>query len=111
LCGDVLRFGTSVKKRGATSFFRGDATAINPLHACPQWLKRRLHLLVIALLPLLLAATPAATPAPPHVSRVATATVQIIEMESVSAKPAANDTRAPDRQYRQRENMPLVEFF
>lgn len=81
------------------------------IHACGGWLKQRLHLGVIALLPLLLAATPAATPAPPRASHAATASVQIIKLESVSATPAAKDAKLVDRQYRQRETMPLVEFF
>ena len=67
---------------------------------------------MFALLPFLLAAAPMATPAaPPRVSRVATATVQIIKLESVSADADRNSAVPVDRQYRQRDAMPLVEFF
>jgi len=79
---------------------------------CSGWLKPRLHLAVIALLPLLLAATssaPEVTPA--RVSRVATATVEIIRLERVSVQAPSKDTKSSDRQFRQREDMPLVEFF
>jgi uncharacterized membrane protein len=84
-------------------------TLIQP---CRRWLKSRLHLAVIALLPLLLAATssaPEATPA--RVSRVATVTVQIIKLEPVSARVTSKDINSADRQFRQRDEMPLVEFF
>jgi hypothetical protein len=67
---------------------------------------------MIALLPLLLAATssaPGATPA--RVNRAATVTVQIIKLETVSAQGTSKDTKSADRQYRQRDDMPLVEFF
>jgi hypothetical protein len=84
----------------------GQLTFIQP---CPGWLKRRLHLGVFALLPLLLAATPAALP--PRTTRVATATVQIIKMEPVSANADPKDPKPVDRQYRRRDTMPLVEFF
>jgi hypothetical protein len=69
-------------------------------------------LIVIALLPLLLAATPVVPEAmPSRVSRVATATVQIIRLESVSAQVEPKEAKPADRQYRQRDDMPLVEFF
>ena len=82
------------------------------MRPCNIWLKRRLHLAVIALLPLLLAATssaPEVTPA--RVSRVATATVQIIKLEPVSARIDSTDAKSADRQFRRRDKMPLVEFF
>jgi hypothetical protein len=67
---------------------------------------------MIALLPLLLAATPVAPEAAPaRVSRVATATVQIIRLERVSAPADSRSPTSADRQYRQRDAMPLVEFF
>jgi hypothetical protein len=67
---------------------------------------------VIALLPFLLVAAPVSPEAmPSRVSRVATATVQIIKLESVSSKIEPSETRSVDRQYRQRDAMPLVEFF
>ena len=79
---------------------------------CATWLKRRLHLAVIALLPLMLAASPATAPTvPSRVSRVGSATVQIIRAEPVSAKPRVEDIKQRDRQYRQRESMPLVDFY
>ncbi len=79
---------------------------------CATWLKQRLPLMVFALLPLLLAATPATAPTPPaRVSRVGSATVQIIRAEPVSAEPRASDVKQPDRQYRRRDQVPLVEFF
>jgi hypothetical protein len=80
--------------------------------ACATWLKRRYHLAVISLLPLLLAATPATAPnASPRVSRVGTATVQIIRAESVTPKSPEQDRKRRDRQYRKRDNMPLVDFY
>jgi hypothetical protein len=79
---------------------------------CAAWLKQRLPLTVFALLPLLLAATPATAPTPPaRVSRVGTATVQIIRAEPVSAEPRASEVKKPDRQYRRRDEAPLVEFY
>jgi hypothetical protein len=82
------------------------------IDACHGWLKRRLPLFVFALVPLLLAATPVAQNAPsPRVSRVATASVQIIRLEPVSARPETGDDKSSDRQYRQRDNMPLVDFY
>jgi hypothetical protein len=80
--------------------------------ACVTWLKRRYHLAVISLLPLLLAATPATAPnAPPRASRVGTATVQIIRAESAFPKTPEQDRKQRDRQFRQRENMPLIDFY
>jgi hypothetical protein len=80
--------------------------------ACAIWLKRRYHLAVISLLPLLLAASPATAPnASPRVSRVGTATVQIIRAESVMPKSPEQDRKQRDRQYRQRDDMPLVDFY
>jgi hypothetical protein len=79
---------------------------------CRLWLKRRLHFSVIALLPLLLAAASAAPEATPaRVSRVATATVRIIRLEPVSAQAKSKDNKSADRQFRKRDDMPLVEFF
>jgi hypothetical protein len=67
---------------------------------------------VIALLPLLLAAGPVASEAPPsRISRVATATVQIIRLEPVSVQLDSMEAKSADRQYRRRDTMPLVEFF
>jgi hypothetical protein len=63
-----------------------------------------------ALLSLLLAATPLATPLPPA-RRVGVASVEIIQLEPVSVTPATGNARAADRQYRRRDAMPLVEFF
>ena len=84
-------------------------TLIQP---CRGWLKPRLHLAMIALLPLLLAATPAAPEATSaRVSRVATATVQIIRLEQVFTQAPSKDTKSADRQFRKRDDMPLVEFF
>jgi hypothetical protein len=79
---------------------------------CRRWLNQRLPLFVIALLPLLLAATPAAPEATSaRVSRIVTATVQIIRLEPISAQVDSKEVRSADRQYRQRDHMPLVEFF
>jgi hypothetical protein len=87
----------------------GPLTLIQPCH---RWLKRRLPLSVIALLPLLLAAGPVALEATPsRVSRVATATVQIIRLEPVSVQIDSKEAKSADRQYRRRDTMPLVEFF
>lgn len=84
-------------------------TLIQP---CSGWLKPRLHLAMIALLPLLLAATPGAPEATSaRVSRVATTTVQIIRLEPVSARIDSKDAQSADRQFRHRDAMPLVEFF
>jgi hypothetical protein len=67
---------------------------------------------VIALLPLLLAAGPVAPEAtPPRVSRVATATVNIIRLEPVSVQIDSKEAKSADRQYRRRDALPLVEFF
>jgi hypothetical protein len=86
---------------------RGQLTFIQ---SCRGWLKRRLHLGMFAFLPLLLAATPAAPP-PPRAIIVASATVEIIRLEPVSANAEPKDTKPADRQYRRRDTMPLVEFF
>jgi hypothetical protein len=45
------------------------------------------------------------------VSRIATVTVQIIKLETVSVQVTSKDTKSADRQFRQRDEMPLVEFF
>jgi hypothetical protein len=77
--------------------------------ACANWLKRRLPLTVFALLPLLLAASPATAPVPPvRASRIGTA---IIKAEPVSVEPTSSEEKQPDRQYRRRDQIPLVEFF
>jgi hypothetical protein len=63
-------------------------------------------------MPLLLAATPVAPEAAPtRVSRVATATVQIIRLEPVLVEVDPKEPTRADRQYRRRDTMPLVEFF
>ena len=68
--------------------------------------------MVFALLPLLLAATPATAPTPPaRVGRGGPASVQVIRAGAVSAEPRASDVKQPDRQYRRRDQVPLVEFF
>jgi hypothetical protein len=69
---------------------------------------------MIALLPLLLAVTPVAgdsVAVKRPVTRVASASVRIIQAERIT--PALVDATAakPDRQVRQREAKPLVEFF
>jgi hypothetical protein len=68
---------------------------------------------MFALLPLLLAAAPLANPTapPPRATRVASATVQIIKLEPVSAVADPAIATAVDRQYRRRETMPLVDFY
>jgi hypothetical protein len=87
-------------------------TAFTRYSTCAAWLKQRLPFTVFALLPLLLAATPADAPtSSARVTRVGTATVQIVRAEPVSAEPRKPDTKQPDRQYRRRDQMPLVEFF
>jgi hypothetical protein len=69
---------------------------------------------MIALLPLLLAATPVAgdgVVASRPVTRVASASVRIIRGERITAVTVETKTRTPDRQIRQREAKRLVEFF
>ena len=67
---------------------------------------------MIALLPLLLAAAPVAPhAAPARVTRVATATVQIIRLERVSVRTEPQKPQSVNRQYRERDAMPLVEFY
>lgn len=68
---------------------------------------------MIALLPLFLAATLVAgteTKAPVRTVKVATATVTIIQAERIAPSTVAGEAK-PDRQIRQREQRPLVEFF
>ena len=90
----------------------GMASLFTIYSACANWLKRRLPLTVFALLPLLLAASPATAPAPSvRASRIGTATVQIIRAEPVSVEPTISEEKQPDRQYRRRDQIPLVEFF
>lgn len=87
-------------------------TRLTLIKSCPQWLNRRLLLPVIMFGFLLLAATPVAPVATPaRVSRVATATVQIIRLEPVSVQVDPQEAKPADRQYRQRDALPLVEFF
>lgn len=69
---------------------------------------------MIALLPLLLAATPvadngASTPRP--AVRLATASVMIVQAERITRSLPDKATPKPDRQIREREQKPLVEFF
>jgi hypothetical protein len=69
---------------------------------------------MIALLPLLLAATPVASEAPAvrqQASRVATATVTIISAERIEVRPTSTASARTDRQYRNRGSVPMVEFF
>jgi hypothetical protein len=69
---------------------------------------------MIALLPLLLAATPVAdngAKAPRPAVRLATASVTIVQAERIAPTLAEGDAPKPDRQVRQREQKPLVEFF
>jgi hypothetical protein len=105
----VSRNGTAFNKGGEASFFDAMLLPLTFIQTCPQWLKRRLHLGMFALLPLLLAATPAAPP--PRATRVATATVQIIRLEPVITEPEPTDVQPTDRQYRKRGTMPLTEFY
>jgi hypothetical protein len=69
---------------------------------------------MIALLPLLLAATPVAgesVAVKGPVSRVASASVTIIHLERITAEIVEAKAEKPDRQVRQRDSKPLVEFF
>ncbi len=68
---------------------------------------------MIALIPLLLAASPVAgdPPARRPVISVATASVTIIRAEPVAVKPQPSAAPQTDRQYRQRDAVRLVEFF
>jgi hypothetical protein len=69
---------------------------------------------MIALLPLLLGATPVSggdgKVASSRVARVATATVTIIQAERITPSVVETNVK-PDRQIRRREQKPLVEFF
>ena len=69
---------------------------------------------MIALLPLLLAAVPVSggdgKAASSRIARVATATVTIVQAERIAPLTVEADAK-PDRQIRQREQKPLVEFF
>ena len=105
----LSRFGTAIKKSGLQPFIGVMCCQLTFICSCREWLKRRLHLAMIAFLPLLLAATPAAPP--PNAVRVASATVQIVRLEPVSASADPKDAKPADRQYRRRDTMPLVEFF
>jgi hypothetical protein len=67
-----------------------------------------------ALFALLLAVAPVASDAPvtrAPVSRVAVATVTIIRAEPVEVRPTSSGDTKTDRQYRQRDSVPMVEFF
>ena len=69
---------------------------------------------MIALLPLLLATAPVVGDAAPvrrPVNVMATASVTIIRAEPVEAKPQPASAAQTDRQYRQRDSAPMVEFF
>jgi hypothetical protein len=69
---------------------------------------------MITLLPLLLAATPASGDAEAvrrPATRLATATVTIVQAERITPTDVREAMAKPDRQLRQREQMPLVEFF
>jgi hypothetical protein len=105
----VSRNGTALNKGGEASFFDAILLPLTFNQPCLRWLKRGLHLGMFALLPLLLAATPAAPP--PRPTRVATAMVQIIRLEPVITEPEPKDVQPTDRQYRKRDTMPLTEFF
>jgi hypothetical protein len=67
---------------------------------------------MIAFLPLLLATTPVAdTQVRRPATKVAVATVTIIQAEPVEVKKPTEKATPPDRQYRNRDAVPLVEFF
>jgi hypothetical protein len=69
---------------------------------------------MIALLPLLLAATPLAGDSVSDkrpVTRVASASVRIIQSERITLQLVEAKAEKPDRQVRQRDAKPLVEFF
>lgn len=69
---------------------------------------------MIALLPLFLAAAPVAdnvASAPRPAVRLATASVTILQADRIASAMPDNMTPKPDRQIRQREQKPLVEFF
>jgi hypothetical protein len=69
---------------------------------------------MIALLPLLLAAAPVAgesVAVKRPVTRVASASVRIIHAERITSETVEAKAGKPDRQVRQREAKPLVEFF
>lgn len=71
-----------------------------------------LTMLMDALLLLFLAAIPDRVVHPPRpVMRVATATVLIIQAERIEPALPPRETQKPDRQIRQREARPLVEFY
>ncbi|MEP7349764.1 MAG: hypothetical protein ABI668_07400 [Sphingorhabdus sp.] len=71
---------------------------------------------VISLLPLLLAATGIGHPEMigpqrPVATRVAVAAVRIIRAETVDVQKAPRTNQKMDRQYRQRDSVPMVEFY
>jgi hypothetical protein len=73
---------------------------------------------MIAILPLLLAAAPVAASVAGDgaamqrpVARLATATVTIVQAERIAPFIADTAVPKPDRQIRQRDAMPLVEFY
>jgi hypothetical protein len=69
---------------------------------------------MIALLPLFLAAAPIAggdLPARPQVARLATASVTIIRAERIGPSVADSNRADSDREVRQRDHRPLIEFF
>jgi len=69
---------------------------------------------MIALLPLLLATAPAAADAAPMrrpVAVMATASVTIVRAERVEVKLQPDSRPQTDRQYRQRDSAPMVDFY
>jgi hypothetical protein len=69
---------------------------------------------MISLFPLLLATSALVSDGPTtrsQVSRVAVATVTIIQAEPVAVTPPLSSSASTDRQYRQRDSVPMVDFF
>jgi hypothetical protein len=93
------------------SCFIGDGACINPVSALCALVNGALTVAMIALLPLLLAAAPAPVAERMPVSKVATASVTIIRAETIEVEPKPSTPPKPDRQYRQRDSVPMVEFY
>lgn len=91
-----------------------DGIAINPDFALQGLVNRSFTFPMIALLPFLLAAAPLAGDSAVvkrPVAQMASATVTIIQAEPITFALGETKAQKPDRQVRQREEKPLVEFY
>jgi hypothetical protein len=114
LTARLSHIGTKLKQIHLRPYFRDDGRAINLDFALRRLVNRAFTFAMIALLPLLFAVSAVAddgAAAKRPARQLASASVTIIQAERITPAAVGSNTQRPDRQVREREAKPLVEFY